>query len=61
MEWYASAMELCVWTESAVTQAEQDDEGRWTVKIAKGGIDERTLHPKHVVSDPPNVVQDSRS
>jgi cation diffusion facilitator CzcD-associated flavoprotein CzcO len=61
MEWYASAMELSVWTESAVTSAEQDDEGRWTVKITKGGKDERTLHPKHVVSGPPNVVQDLRS
>jgi cation diffusion facilitator CzcD-associated flavoprotein CzcO len=61
MEWYASAMELSVWTESAVTKAEQDDEGRWTVKITKGGKGERTLHPKHVVSNPSNVVQDSRS
>jgi elongation factor P hydroxylase len=50
MEWYASAMELSVWTESSVTQAEQDDQGYWTIKINKGGRDERTLHPKHVVS-----------
>lgn len=50
MEWYASALELSVWTESSVTKAEQDDQGVWTVKISKGGNDERVLHPKHVVS-----------
>jgi cation diffusion facilitator CzcD-associated flavoprotein CzcO len=50
MEWYASALELSVWTESSVTKAEQDDQGLWTVKISKGGNDERVLHPKHVVS-----------
>jgi len=49
MEWYASALELSVWTESSVTKAEQDDQGVWTVKISKGGKDERVLHPKHVV------------
>jgi cation diffusion facilitator CzcD-associated flavoprotein CzcO len=52
MEWYASAMELSVWTESSVTAAEQDDQGLWTVTISKGGQDERVLHPKHVVSPP---------
>lgn len=50
MEWYASAMELSVWTESSVTKAEQSDEGLWTVTISKAGQDERVLHPKHVVS-----------
>lgn len=51
MEWYASAMELSVWTESSVVKAEQDAEGAWTVTISKGGVDERVLHPKHVVSE----------
>lgn len=50
MEWYASAMELAIWTESSITSAEQDTSGAWTVKVNKGGKDERTLHPKHVVS-----------
>jgi len=48
MEWYVSAMELAVWTNSQVIKAEQDSEGRWTVVVSKSG-DERLLHPKHVV------------
>jgi len=54
MEWYASAMELSVWTESSVTKAEQNEQGLWTVTISKGGLDERILHPKHVVSFRPS-------
>ncbi|GJN67510.1 hypothetical protein PLICBS_001536 [Purpureocillium lilacinum] len=49
MGWYASALELNVWTKSTVTHAEQDDHGKWTVKINKGGKDTRILHPMHVV------------
>lgn len=49
MEWYASALELNVWTKSTVKSAEQDVEGKWTVIINKGGKEERTLHPKQVV------------
>jgi cation diffusion facilitator CzcD-associated flavoprotein CzcO len=50
MEWYASAMELAVWTSSSVVKAEQDAEGNWTVQVNKGGKETRTLRPKHVVS-----------
>lgn len=49
MEWYASALELNVWTKSTVIEAEQDEQGRWTVSINKGGKETRTVHPKHVV------------
>ncbi|RSH82839.1 hypothetical protein EHS25_005829 [Saitozyma podzolica] len=49
MEWYASAMELAVWTSSSVVKADQDAEGNWTVQVNKGGKDTRTLKPKHVV------------
>lgn len=49
MEWYASALELNVWTKSSVTKAEQDGQGNWTVTIDKEGKETRTLHPKQVV------------
>lgn len=49
MEWYASAMELSVWTKSEVIGAEQDSNGNWTVRVSKGQAGERTLHPKHLV------------
>jgi len=49
MEWYASAMELPVWTSSEVTGASQDEQGQWTVTVNKGGKEVRTLKPKHVV------------
>ncbi|KAF2996765.1 hypothetical protein E8E14_003597 [Neopestalotiopsis sp. 37M] len=49
MEWYASALELNVWTKSTVIEAEQDEQGGWTVSINKGGKETRTVHPKHVV------------
>lgn len=60
MEWYASAMELSIWTESTVTAAEQDNDGHWMVKINKGGEDERKLYPKHVVSTSPLVSSMAR-
>lgn len=47
MQWYASALELNVWTKSTVQQASQHGDG-WTVTINKNG-ETRTLHPKHVV------------
>lgn len=50
MEWYASAMELAVWTSSSVVKADQDAQGNWTVQVNKGGKETRTLKPKHVVS-----------
>ncbi|OWZ42561.1 flavin-containing monooxygenase [Cryptococcus neoformans Tu259-1] len=48
MEWYASAMELPVWTKSTVVKAEQDADGKWTVEVNKNG-ETRVLNPKHVV------------
>ncbi|ODO05209.1 flavin-containing monooxygenase [Cryptococcus wingfieldii CBS 7118] len=50
MQWYASALELPVWTKSTITKAEQDVDGKWTVEINKDG-ETRVLHPKHVVSN----------
>ncbi|KUL88290.1 hypothetical protein ZTR_04947 [Talaromyces verruculosus] len=49
MKWYASALELNVWTKSEVVNAEQDAEGRWTVLINKEGKETRTLHPKQII------------
>ncbi|KAI6750445.1 hypothetical protein HG530_014726 [Fusarium avenaceum] len=49
MQWYASALELNVWTKSSVAKAEQDDQGNWTVVIDKGSEEARTIHPKQVV------------
>ncbi|KAJ0104373.1 hypothetical protein J7T55_011157 [Diaporthe amygdali] len=49
MEWYASALELNIWTKSSVVKAEQDNQGNWTVVIDKEGKETRTLHPKQVI------------
>lgn len=49
MEWYASALELNVWTSSSVQSAQQDEQGNWTVIINKGADTQRTLHPKQVI------------
>ncbi|KAL4938695.1 hypothetical protein BDV06DRAFT_225748 [Aspergillus oleicola] len=49
MKWYASALELNVWTKSEVVKAEQDDNGQWTIVINKEGMETRVLHPKHVI------------
>ncbi|KAK2595992.1 hypothetical protein N8I77_013504 [Diaporthe amygdali] len=49
MEWYASALELHVWTSSTVVKADQDTSGKWTVQVNKGGKETRTLKPKHLV------------
>ncbi|KAL3458790.1 hypothetical protein BJX64DRAFT_301721 [Aspergillus heterothallicus] len=51
MKWYASALELNVWTKSEVITAEQPDSegGRWTVIINKEGKETRTLHPRHLI------------
>lgn len=48
MKWYASALELNVWTKSQVIKAEQDGQGNWTVIINKDG-ETRTLHPKQLI------------
>jgi hypothetical protein len=49
MQWYASALDLNVWTMSTVIEAKQDDKGNWAVIINKEGKDTRTLHPKQVI------------
>ncbi|KAL4901552.1 hypothetical protein BDW74DRAFT_187208 [Aspergillus multicolor] len=49
MEWYASALELNIWTKSSVVKAEKDAQKSWTVTINKGGNETRTLHPKQLV------------
>ncbi|KAJ5966552.1 hypothetical protein N7481_013266 [Penicillium waksmanii] len=49
MKWYASALELNVWTKSEVVKADQDAEGKWTFTINKEGRETRTLHPKQLI------------
>ncbi|CAI7654862.1 unnamed protein product [Penicillium glandicola] len=49
MKWYASALELNVWTKSEVVKAEQDTEGNWSVVINKEDKETRTLHPKQLI------------
>ncbi|CAI7590755.1 unnamed protein product [Penicillium pancosmium] len=49
MKWYASALELNVWTKSEVVKADQDSEGKWTVTVNKEGRETRTLHPKQLI------------
>lgn len=49
MEWYASALELNVWTRSTVLQADQNESGYWTVLINKEGKETRELHPNQVI------------
>lgn len=49
MGWYASAMELNVWCNSSVIQADQDANGAWTICVDKQGEETRTLRPKQVV------------
>ncbi|KOC18134.1 putative flavin-containing monooxygenase [Aspergillus flavus AF70] len=45
MQWYASVLELNVWTKSSVVKAEQDAEGKWTIIINKEGKETRILYP----------------
>ncbi|KAH0359763.1 putative flavin-containing monooxygenase YUCCA3, partial [Aureobasidium melanogenum] len=49
MGWYASALELNIWCKSTVVEANQEEDGSWTVVINKESKESRTLHPKHVV------------
>ncbi|KAJ4294208.1 hypothetical protein N0V90_007898 [Kalmusia sp. IMI 367209] len=49
MEWYASALELNIWCRSSVVQAEQDEQGKWTVLINKEGKEIRSLQPSQLV------------
>ncbi|KAL1798065.1 hypothetical protein ACET3X_004671 [Alternaria dauci] len=49
MQWYASALELNVWTKSTITDAKQDEQGHWTIAVNKEGREIRVLHPKQLV------------
>ncbi|TXT04800.1 hypothetical protein VHUM_04068 [Vanrija humicola] len=48
-EWYASALELTVWTGARVSGCHQAVDGGWTVTVDREGKAARTFHPKHVV------------
>ncbi|KAL1404876.1 hypothetical protein Q8F55_008487 [Vanrija albida] len=48
-EWYASALELTVWTGARVSGCSQSADGAWTVEVERGGKGTRIFHPKHVV------------
>ncbi|KAJ4291251.1 hypothetical protein N0V88_006252 [Collariella sp. IMI 366227] len=53
-ESYVNAMELNVWTQSEMANSAWDEEKKqWTVGVHRslpnGSVDERTLHPKHII------------
>lgn len=52
-EFYASAMELNVWTKTTIKDSKWDDDKReWTVELERekdGKKETRTLHPRHVI------------
>lgn len=49
-EFYASAMELDVWTSSTIESCTYDASSRtWSVQVRRADGSERTLHPHHVV------------
>ncbi|OCF32107.1 flavin-containing monooxygenase [Kwoniella heveanensis BCC8398] len=48
-EWYVSAMELHVWTNSKVAGAKQAADGSWSIEIERDGKIKRTFHPKQLV------------
>ena len=51
MQWYASALELNVWTSSTVTNAVQDPAtGQWNVTVERNGKPSRTLKVNHLVT-----------
>lgn len=50
LEGYAEYMELNVWTATEFEGADYDEESRrWTVRVNRGGHEERVLYPKHLV------------
>ncbi|MFC5500894.1 flavin-containing monooxygenase [Lysinimonas soli] len=50
LEFYASALELNVWTGSVVASADYDDAtGRWTIVVRRSDGSTRTVFPAHVV------------
>ncbi|KAK7413126.1 hypothetical protein QQX98_008012 [Neonectria punicea] len=50
LEMYANVMELNVWTETTVQNAEYDEDNKvWSVTVRRGDGSERTLTPHHVV------------
>ncbi len=49
-ELYAEAMELNIWTGTALTSAAYDDAAKcWTVTLTRADGSERTMHPRHIV------------
>jgi hypothetical protein len=48
-EWYASALELFVWTDSSVTSAKQESDGTYSVEVSRAGKETRTFKPKQLV------------
>ncbi|MGC0362357.1 putative flavoprotein involved in K+ transport [Rhodococcus sp. 27YEA15] len=50
LEFYSSAMEINVWTESELIESSYDDDSAlWTVVVRRGDGTVRTLHPSDVV------------
>jgi cation diffusion facilitator CzcD-associated flavoprotein CzcO len=50
LEGYAEYMELNVWTATEFEGADYDESSRrWTVRVNRGGDDERVLRPRHLV------------
>jgi cation diffusion facilitator CzcD-associated flavoprotein CzcO len=50
LEFYASAMELNVWTKTELCKADYDEpSGRWTVDLLRADGSVRTIRPAHVV------------
>ncbi len=50
VEWYATAMEVNIWTSSTFIEGEFDDEkGVWNALVRREDGTERVFHPKHVI------------
>jgi cation diffusion facilitator CzcD-associated flavoprotein CzcO len=50
LEWYASAMELYIWTQATVASCHQSaEDGSWELQVDRIGHERRKLTPKHVV------------
>nr|BDD69309.1 probable indole-3-pyruvate monooxygenase [Verruciconidia persicina] len=49
MQWYASALDLNVWTKSTVVDAKQDEHNHWVITVNREGKETRTLRPKQLI------------
>lgn len=49
MQWYASALDLNVWTKSTVIDAKQDEQNHWVITVNKEGKETRILRPKQLI------------